>query len=188
MARKKVGQAYGLVWTPGGSSLIQIKTKVRKGRGTLTIEGDIGHEFMVAIETAYNLLDHTNEVELSAYNITCTVPGPVDGASAALPLYLSLYSAITETPLAQDMAFTGALSYTGGVLAVDKITEKIEAASRAGMKGIAMPLDNLPELTPLSDSSTWGKLYVCPLARAFEAVTIFCHSEEHKLELIRGRI
>ena len=87
----KIGQAMGLAWTPSGSSLIQVKTKIRKGAGTLLIEGDIGASFYLAMKDIPALLELHSGLDISKFNIRLTIPSPIDGPSAALAVFMSYY-------------------------------------------------------------------------------------------------
>ena len=70
----------------------------------------------------------------------------IDGPSAGLAVFLVLYSAITKTPLPQDVAVTGELSITGDVRPVGGIVEKLYAARQAGMRLALVPAANAHDL------------------------------------------
>lgn len=169
---RAIGQAFGLVWTTEGSSLIQIKAKIRKGTGKIYVDGDIDHDFLANMETAYHLFEDNNNFNLNKHNITFDVPGPVDGFSCGLAMFVALHSALAKQPINQNVAFTGGLSETGAVLAVPGIIEKLKAARRADLDTIVMPMENMPELPRYADIAPWGNLAICPIVRALEAVVI----------------
>jgi len=146
----KIGQAMGLAWTPSGSSLIQVKTKIRKGAGTLLIEGDIGASFYLAMKDIPALLELHSGLDISKFNIRLTIPSPIDGPSAALAVFMSMHSALTKSPVSQRKAFVGELSRNGDILPVGEISSKLEVAERAQLDMVFLPPDNLTELT--SDS------------------------------------
>ena len=128
---RSIGQAFGLVWTPEGTNLIQITAKIRKGTGKIFIDGDIDHDFLANMEMAYYLFQDNNNFDLAKHNITFDIAGPVDGYSSGLPMFVSLHSALNKRPVNQSVAFTGALSESGKVLAVPGIINKIAACRRA---------------------------------------------------------
>ena len=177
----KIGQAYGLVWSSEGSSLIQIKTTIRKGSGKLAVNGDIGHDFLLSIEAAINLYHHLYKFDLDAFNITFHIPGPIDGPSAGLALFVSLHSAFTKSPINQRMAFTGAISERGEVLGVDEIDSKLMAAKRGNLESIVFPTANLPELP----QKEWSPLILCPIINVTDAIVVSVPSPKPptKLEL-----
>ena len=63
-----------------------------------------------------------------------------------LAIFLALYSAVTKTPLPQDVAITGELSIQGKVRGVGGIVEKLFAARQAGMRAIFIPKENAREV------------------------------------------
>lgn len=180
---RAIGQAYGLVWTPEGSNLVQITTKIRKGSGKIFVDGDIDHQFLANMETAYYLFQDNHDFNLEKHNITFDVPGPVDGYSVGLPLFVAMHSALTKQPVNQNVAFTGALSEAGCVLAVPGIIEKMVACRRANLETIVMPMDNMPELPEYSRTAPWGHLAICPIVRALEALVISLPPEVTKAKL-----
>lgn len=164
----RIGQAHGLVWTPDGSSLVQIKTIIRKGTGKLAVDGDIGHDFLKGIEIAINLFHDVKKFDMEKVNITFTIPFPIDGVSAGLPLFVSLHSAFTKQPVNQRVAFTGALSNSGAILPVDAIGDKILAAQRGNCESIVFPMDNLSDLP----QRPWGSLILCPVLNVTDALIV----------------
>lgn len=146
----KIGYATGLVWTPTGSSLVQIKATLRKGSGRLAIDGDIGLDFLLSLENAIELAANHTELNLAKINMTITVPGMIDGPSAGLPLFIAIYSAISKRPVVRNMGFIGELNSDGMVLAVGGILDKLAAATRAKLKSVVLPLENFKNLTEQS--------------------------------------
>jgi ATP-dependent Lon protease len=72
--------------------------------------------------------------------------GNIDGPSAGLAIFLALYSAVTKTPIPQDLAITGELSIQGKVRAVGGVVEKLYAARQAGMRRVLVPKENAREI------------------------------------------
>ncbi len=166
------GSAVGLIWTSEGSSLIQLKAKVRKGTGKITINGDVDHDFLIAVEIAYNLFNSSSDTNLELCNITLDVPHSKNEPSVALPLFLCLHSAINKTPINQSIVFTGALSDTGAVMPVENIIDKMVASRRGGMSAIVFPMDNVQDLPPYSQDCPWGSVVLSPILRVAEALVI----------------
>ena len=63
-----------------------------------------------------------------------------------MAIFLALYSAVTKTPLPQDLAVTGELSIQGKVRGVGGIVEKLYAARQAGMRRMLVPKENAREI------------------------------------------
>lgn len=55
---------------------------------------------------------------------------------------VAAYSAITQIPVACDVAMTGELSVRGKVLPVGGVPEKMQAAIKAGLKRVLIPAAN----------------------------------------------
>ena len=176
----EVGQATGVVWTPGGSSLIQIKAKVRKGRGKVTINGEVGEEFISSFSNVLHLLQFSNEFDLLAYNVTVNVAGPLEGPSAALACFVALYSALTKNPVNQNVAFTGALSRYGVVEPVDEVISKLTAIKRGNLAIAVFPMDNLWDLSQ-TNIQPFSNLVLHPVLRLPEVMAVI--QSESKLKV-----
>jgi ATP-dependent Lon protease len=83
-------------------------------------------------------------IDVAHYDLHINIVGGgnIDGPSAGLAIFLALYSAITKTPLPQDVAITGELSIQGKVRAVGGVIEKMYAARQAGMRRVVIPKEN----------------------------------------------
>ena len=77
--------------------------------------------------------------------------GNIDGPSAGLAFFLALYSALTHTPLPQDVAVTGEVSLAGKVRGVGGIVEKLYAARPPSMRAIVLPAENAREIEAAPD-------------------------------------
>jgi ATP-dependent Lon protease len=95
--------------------------------------------------------------------------GNIDGPSAGLAIFLALYSAITKTPLAQDIAVTGELSIAGKIRPVGGVIEKLYAARQAGMRIVVIPRENLREAGGSSASGGTEIVAASNVDEAFEA-------------------
>ena len=96
--------------------------------------------------------------------------GNIDGPSAGVAIFLALYSALTKTPLPQDVAVTGELSIQGKIRPVGGIVEKLYAARQAGMRAMLVPKENAHEI-----DRTLAGIDVVPVAnveQAFKALSI----------------
>jgi len=70
----------------------------------------------------------------------------VEGDSASISVATAVISAMENIPVRQDVAMTGSLSVRGNVLPVGGVTYKIEAAAKAGIKKVLIPLSNIDDV------------------------------------------
>lgn len=144
---KLAGVVTGLAWTQAGGEILFIESSVSRGKGKLTISGQLGDvmkESAVAalsylrsnaeaIGIDYRLFDH--------YDLHIHVPAgavPKDGPSAGITMLTSLASTFTQRKVKNQLAMTGEITLRGKVLPVGGIREKVLAARRAGIKEIIL--------------------------------------------------
>ncbi len=79
--------------------------------------------------------------------------GGIDGDSASTAEMCCLISALTDVPLRQDIAVTGAIDQLGNIQPVGAVTEKVEgyylvckAVGLTGTQGVAIPRNNVHNL------------------------------------------
>lgn len=169
----------GTAWMPESSSLVQIRAIIRKGSGKLCVDGDIGHDILVAIETGLLVLNAIKRLDIDKTNITFEIPGQVDLVGAGLPLFMALHAAATKTPVNQNIAFVGALSQDGSILPIDDINSRCEAAYRAKFEAIVFPMANCQNL----QSKMWGNLVLCPIINVTEALVVSVPSASNVIKL-----
>jgi ATP-dependent Lon protease len=73
---------------------------------------------------------------------TASEYGGVEGDSASIAVATAILSALKKIPVRQDTAMTGSLSVRGEVLAIGGVTQKVEAAIKAGIKRVIVPKVN----------------------------------------------
>ncbi len=80
----------------------------------------------------------------NAYAVHINFPSgmPIDGPSAGIAMFLAVYSAWQQKPIAGDIAVTGEISLTGQVLPVGGVTEKLQAAKEADVRQVCIPKAN----------------------------------------------
>ena len=145
------GVVVGLAWTSAGGDILFIETSISKGKGGITLTGNLGNVMKESASAALSYLKaHAEEIGLTASqieesNVHVHVPEgatPKDGPSAGITMFTSLASAFTGRKVKPYLAMTGEITLRGQVLPVGGIKEKALAAKRAGIKDIIMPKAN----------------------------------------------
>lgn len=141
------GVVTGLAWTPVGGDILFIESSLSRGKGQLTLSGQLGDVMKESAVTALSYLKtHAEEIGIdyrifSAYDLHIHVPQgavPKDGPSAGITMLTSMASVYTQRKIKPNTAMTGEITLRGKVLPVGGIKEKILAAKRAGIKDIIM--------------------------------------------------
>ncbi|WP_415060584.1 endopeptidase La [Flavobacterium sp.] len=149
------GVVTGLAWTSVGGDILFIESLISKGKGTLTLTGNLGNVMKesatIALEyiKANASLFGIKEEILNNYNIHIHVPEgatPKDGPSAGIAMLTSLVSVLTQKRVKKNLAMTGEITLRGKVLPVGGIKEKILAAKRANIKEIILCADNKSDI------------------------------------------
>ena len=150
-----VGVAVGLAWTSVGGDILFIETSLSKGKGKLTLTGNLGDVMKESATTALSYLKANCEslgIDIKAFeehDIHIHVPEgaiPKDGPSAGITMMSALTSAFVNRPIKAYLAMTGEITLRGKVLPVGGIKEKILAAKRAGIKEIILCEENQKDI------------------------------------------
>lgn len=153
------GVAVGLAWTYVGGDILFIETSTSKGKGTLTLTGNLGNVMKESASTALSYLRaHAAEYRIAPEkfdetNIHIHVPEgavPKDGPSAGVTMLSSLTSALTGRKMRPYLAMTGEITLRGQVLPVGGIKEKVLAARRAGVKEIILCKQNQKDVEEIN--------------------------------------
>jgi len=175
-ATREIGKTFGLGVMHYLGSIIEIEavafTASGTGKGSVRFNDAAGPMAKDSVFNAAAVLRAVTGLDTANYDLHINVigGGNIDGPSAGLAIFLALYSALTKTPLPQDIAITGELSIQGKVRPVGGIVEKLYAARQAGMRAILVPKENIHEI----DRSLAG-IDVIPIAsveQAFRALTL----------------
>ncbi len=141
------GVVTGLAWTPVGGDILFIETLLNRGKGQLTLSGQLGDVMKESAMAALSFLKaHSDDYKIDyrifdQYNLHIHVPAgavPKDGPSAGITMLTAIASALTQRKVKANLAMTGEITLRGKVLPVGGIKEKILAAKRAGIKEIIM--------------------------------------------------
>ena len=159
------GVVTGLAWTAVGGDILFIESILSKGKGTLSITGNLGKVMKESATIAMeyikaNAVDFGVEPEvLEKYNVHIHVPEgatPKDGPSAGITMLTSLLSSFTQRKVKSKLAMTGEITLRGKVLPVGGIKEKILAAKRANIKEIVLCEDNRKDILEIKESYLKG--------------------------------
>lgn len=145
------GVVTGLAWTRVGGDILFIESILSKGKGTLSITGNLGKVMKESATIAMEYIKANadefgiNPEVFEKYNVHIHVPEgatPKDGPSAGVTMLTSLVSLFTQRKVKKSLAMTGEITLRGKVLPVGGIKEKILAAKRARIKEILLCEDN----------------------------------------------
>jgi len=145
------GVVTGLAWTRVGGDILFIESILSKGKGNLTITGNLGKVMKESATIAMEFIKANadkfkiNPEVFDKYNVHIHVPEgatPKDGPSAGVTMLTSLVSLFTQRKVKKSIAMTGEITLRGKVLPVGGIKEKILAAKRARIKEILLCEDN----------------------------------------------
>jgi len=153
------GVVTGLAWTSVGGEILFVETSLSKGKGTLTITGNLGDVMKESAIIALELIKSNSELLeikpeiFEKWNFHIHVPEgaiPKDGPSAGITMVTSIASAITQRKVKRDIAMTGEITLRGKVLPVGGIKEKILAAKRANIKEIILSVENKKDIEEIN--------------------------------------
>src|ERR1700691_4708561 len=152
---KRPGVVVGLAWTPSGGDVLFVEANQMKGKGGLTITGQIQDVMRESMQAGLSWV-RSNAKQLgidedffSNHDIHIHVPAgaiPKDGPSAGVTIVTALVSLLSGKQVRPLTAMTGEITLSGNVLPVGGIKEKVLAAKRAGVHDVILPADNKTNL------------------------------------------
>jgi len=160
-----VGVVTGLAWTAAGGEILYVECSLSKGKGTLTLTGNLGEVMKESAIISHEYLkSHANTLDLKpevfeTWNVHVHVPEgaiPKDGPSAGITIVSALASAFTKRKVRKNIAMTGEITLRGKVLPVGGIKEKILAAKRAGINHIILSEVNRKDLEEIKTNYVKG--------------------------------
>lgn len=159
------GVVTGLAWTSVGGDILFIESTISKGKGTMTMTGNLGTVMKESVTIALEYIKSNSEKlgidaeVLSTNNIHIHVPEgatPKDGPSAGIAMLTSMVSTYTQKKVKKHLAMTGEITLRGKVLPVGGIKEKILAAKRANIKEIILCHENKRDIEEIKPEYVKG--------------------------------
>ncbi len=190
----EVGVATGIAWTEAGGDLMPIEVSLMRGKGVLTLTGQLGEVMQESAHAALSYArSHAKELgirthEFEKFDIHIHVPEgaiPKDGPSAGITMATALISALTHRPVRHDIAMTGEITLRGRILTIGGLKEKAMAAHRAGLKTIIVPRKNQKDLGEMPKKVRRDLQFVF-VDRMEDVLPIVLTQESPKKTTIRG--
>ncbi|OEK02218.1 endopeptidase La [Roseivirga sp. 4D4] len=162
---KNAGVVTGLAWTAVGGEILFIESSLSRGKGKLTLSGQLGDVMKESAMAAISYLKSNAEAYginykvFDKYDLHMHVPAgavPKDGPSAGITMLTALASLFTQRKVKNKLAMTGEITLKGNVLPVGGIKEKILAARRAGIKEIILSKRNQKDISEIDAQYTKG--------------------------------
>lgn len=159
------GVATGLAWTPVGGEILFIEVSLSRGKGSLSLTGNLGDVMKESATIAYEFLKAHNALLginpeiFEHYNVHIHVPEgatPKDGPSAGITMLTALTSAFTQRKVKASLAMTGEITLRGKVLPVGGIKEKILAAKRSKITDIILSEANRRDFKEIKEDYVRG--------------------------------
>jgi ATP-dependent Lon protease len=162
------GVVTGLAWTSVGGDILFIESSLSKGKGKLSVTGNLGKVMKESVTIAMEYLKaHAGEYGINTdvfdkWNVHVHVPEgatPKDGPSAGITMFTSLISSFTQRKVKEKIAMTGELTLRGKVLPVGGIKEKILAAKRSGINEIILSKQNRKDILEINEKYVKGMTF-----------------------------
>ena len=153
------GVVTGLAWTSVGGDILFIESTVSKGKGSMSMTGNLGTVMKESVTIALEYIRSNAESlsiapeVLTSNNIHIHVPSgatPKDGPSAGIAMLTSMVSTFTQKKVKKSLAMSGEITLRGKVLPVGGIKEKILAAKRANIKEIILCQENKRDIEEIN--------------------------------------
>lgn len=156
-----VGSCNGLAWTSVGGELLKVEVLTYKGKGQLTLTGQLGDVMKESAQAGFTFIrsrakelgvpeDFAEKLDMHIHLPEGAIPK--DGPSAGVTMITAMVSALSGRKVKEKLAMTGEITLSGRVLPVGGIKEKMLAAYRYGVKNIILPRRNMQDLEELPEN------------------------------------
>jgi len=197
--KEEIGVATGLAWTWAGGEILHVEVSLAKGKGTLTLTGQLGEVMKESAQAALSYARaHAKEYGIDEdfyqhLDIHIHVPAgaiPKDGPSAGVTIVAALISALSKIPVKKDVAMTGEITLRGRVLPVGGIKEKVLGALQAGIRAVVLPFENEPDFEeiPPKIRKEISPIYVKSVDEVLKNVLVFDVLQKQDMELARASV
>lgn len=166
---EQAGVVTGLAWTETGGEILFVETSLSRGKGNLTITGNLGDVMKESAVIALEYIKAHSEMLgikpeiFEKWNVHIHVPEgaiPKDGPSAGITMATSIASGFTQRKVRKGLAMTGEITLRGKVLPVGGIKEKILAAKRANISEIILSEENKKDIAEIKEIYIKGLKFI----------------------------
>jgi ATP-dependent Lon protease len=188
------GVVTGLAWTQSGGEILFIESSLSRGKGKLTISGQLGDvmkESAVAALSYVKAQAESLEIDhrvFDHYDLHLHVPAgavPKDGPSAGITMVTSLASIFTQRKVKDKIAMTGEITLRGKVLPVGGVKEKLLAARRAGIKEVVLSSRNKKDIEEISEEYLKGlQLHLVDTAEEVLKIALLKRKVENPIDFV----
>ncbi len=188
------GVVTGLAWTQSGGEILFVESSLSRGKGKLTISGQLGDVMKESAVAALSYLKAQAEQlgidyrVFDKYDLHIHVPAgavPKDGPSAGITMVTSLASIYTQRKVKDKIAMTGEITLRGKVLPVGGVKEKILAAKRAGIKEVILSNRNKKDIDEISEVYLRGiKLHLVETAQDVLDIALLKQKAENPVNFV----
>ncbi len=160
MNEDAIGVSTGLAWTQAGGEVLYVEALGMKGKGGVTLTGQMGDVMKESATAALSYARaHAEQLGIAPdwfenNHIHIHLPAgaiPKDGPSAGITMATAIIGLITEVPTNRDVAMTGEVTLTGRVLPIGGVKEKCLAAFNHGAKTVILPMANKKDIVDIPD-------------------------------------
>ena len=187
------GVVTGLAWTPVGGEILFIEASLSKGKGSLSMTGNLGDVMKESATLAFEYIKSNapqfgiDTKQLEESNLHIHVPEgatPKDGPSAGITMFVAMLSAFSHRKVLPTVAMTGEITLRGNVTPVGGIKEKILAAKRAGITDIILSEENRRDIEDIEQNYLAGLQfhYINEMSQALPLALVAVKKERRKHE------
>ena len=188
------GIAIGLSVTAVGGDILFIEATRMKGKGELTLTGQLGGVMRESAQIAHSYVRSKatqlgiDPAVFDKTDVHVHVPAgaiPKDGPSAGVTILMAMASLFSGRPVRSDIGMTGEVTLRGRMLPVGGIKMKVLAAHRAGLKTVILPKRNERDLDEVPDDVRSSIRFV-PVEWIDEALEVALVPDEREAEVPDG--